>query len=57
MDSEAPGFLKSIGLASNCCDKQEDDDAGRPGVSEAPVLLEVLGWFVYVYLVDLWCSL
>ena len=23
------GFLKSIGIASNCCDKQEDDDAGR----------------------------
>ena len=26
------GFLKSIANASNCCDKQEDDDAGRHSV-------------------------
>jgi len=37
------GFLKSIANASNCCDKQEDDDAGRPELGWSRKLIEEIG--------------
>ncbi|CAJ1361109.1 unnamed protein product [Effrenium voratum] len=37
------GFLKSIAMASNCCDRQVDEDSGRPEVAWGRKLIEEIG--------------